>query len=34
MRANGFTLVHFSDGYLFDKRVYDVRQGYLIYHRN
>jgi hypothetical protein len=33
MHANGFALVHFSDGYLFDKRGYDVRQAYLIYHR-
>ena len=34
MHAGGYSLVHFSDGHLFDKRGWDVRQAYLIYHRN
>jgi hypothetical protein len=34
MHANGYSLVHRSDGYLLSKRGWDMRQDYFIYHRN
>jgi hypothetical protein len=34
MRQEGYSLVHFSDGYLFSKRGWDARQVYFIYRRN
>jgi hypothetical protein len=34
MRANGYSLVHVSDGYLFFKRSMEKSEGFLIYHRN
>jgi hypothetical protein len=34
MRDAGFSLAHFSDGWLFSKRGAEVRQAYLVYRRN
>ena len=34
MHSEGYSLVHFSDGYIFSKRAWEVRQGYFIDRRN
>jgi hypothetical protein len=34
MRSNGYALAHFSDGHLFSKRDWFIRQAYFIYHRS
>ena len=34
MHAEGYSLVHVSDGYLLSKRSWDLRQVYFVFHRN